>query len=335
MWARFMDGAALTLRRAYEITDRTAKEENMASNKASRVGFVGVGKIGRPMAEQLSRAGHDLMVFDANPKAFSAFQETGTTVAKSLTELVSECGIVCLCLPGPTEVEQLVLGEGGIESIIQSGALLVDHTTNSPQLVREIGEKLLLKGVAMIDAPISGGVEGAVDGTLTTLVGGEPEHVERARPLLEAFSTAVVHVGPLGSGAIAKLMNNLAAFSLDQVIGECLTIGVKAGVEPERLLDALQQAAIGKGGNLHVRIPETYMKGDFEPRFTLKGAHKDLSLAVGLADELGVPVKIARTVLDELGTAMSKGLGDRDASIAMTLQEERAGVHISSRRDRS
>jgi 3-hydroxyisobutyrate dehydrogenase len=307
----------------------------MASNRASRVGFVGVGKIGRPMAEQLSRAGHDLMVFDVNPAALAVFDgtlgDTGTTIAKSLAELVSECEIVCMCLPGPAEVEQLVLGENGISSMIQPGTLLVDHTTNSPELVRKIGEKLREKGAAMIDAPISGGVEGAADGTLTTLVGGEADQVERARPLLEAFSTAVVHVGPLGSGTIAKLMNNLAAFSLDQVIGECLTIGVKAGLEPDRLLEALQQAAIGKGGNLHVRIPETYMKGDFEPRFTLKGAHKDLSLAVGLADEVGVPVKIARVVLDEMGTAMSKGLGDRDASITMTLQEKRADVQISSR----
>ena len=183
----------------------------------------------------------------------------------------------------------------------------------------------------MVDAPVSGGIEGAAAGTLTALTGGEPEHVERARPLLEAFSTAIVHVGPLGAGTVAKLMNNLATFALDQVIGECLTIGARAGIEPDRLLEALQQSAIGKGGNLHVRMPDTFMKGDFEPRFTLAGAHKDVRLAVGLAEESGVPIRIARTVLDEIESALSKGLGDRDASIVMTLQEERAGVHISSR----
>ena len=307
----------------------------MTARKPSRVGFVGVGKIGRPMAQQLLRAGHDLLVFDTNETARSAFERTGASVATFLAELVSECDIICLCLPGPTEVEKIVFREDGIGALIQPGTLLVDHTTNSPAIVRQVGEHLRLRGAAMVDAPISGGVEGAADGTLTTLIGGDPEHVERARPLLEAFSTAIVHVGPLGAGTVAKLMNNLAAFSMDQVIGECLTIGVKAGIGPDRLLDALQQAAIGKGGNLHVRLPDTFMKGDFEPRFTLKGAHKDIQLALELAEEVGVPVKIARTVLDEMESALSRGLGDRDASIVMTLQEERADVHISSRSNTS
>ena len=115
------------------------------------------------------------------------------------------------------------------------------------------------------------------------------------------------------------------------MIAECLTIGESAGIEANRLLQALQQSAIGKGGNIHERIPETFMKGDFNPRFTLDGAHKDLHLAVEMADQGKVPVKIARNVLDELGTALSMGLGDRDASIAMTLQEERSGIHISNR----
>ena len=307
----------------------------MASRKTSRVGFVGVGKIGRPMAQQLLRAGHDLLVFDTDDMARSVFEGTAATVATSLADLVSRCEIICLCLPGPPEVEQIVFGEDGIGSIVQPGTLLVDHTTNSPAVVRQVGEHLRLRGAAMVDAPVSGGVEGAADGTLTTLIGGDREHVERARPLLEAFSTAIVHVGSLGAGTVAKLMNNLAAFSMDQVIGECLTIGVKAGIGPDRLLEALQQAAIGKGGNLHVRLPDTFMKGDFEPRFTLNGAHKDIQLAVALADEVGVPVKIARTVLGEMETALSRGFGDRDASIVMTLQEERAGVHISSRPDTS
>ncbi|MDA1280585.1 MAG: NAD(P)-dependent oxidoreductase [Chloroflexi bacterium] len=305
----------------------------MVSRRRSRVGFVGVGKLGRPMAQRLMQAGHNLLVYDTDVAARSVFSETRAMVATSLPQLVSECDIVCLCLPGPVEVEQVMLGGDGIVSVVQSGTLVVDHTTNSPTVVRLVGEQLRLRGAALVDAPVSGGVEGAAAGTLTTLIGGEPDHVERARPLLEAFSAAIVHVGPLGAGTVAKLMNNLAAFSLDQVIGECLTIGVKAGIDPDRLLEALQQAAIGKGGNLHVRLPDTFMKGDFEPRFTLSGAHKDVRLAVGLAEEVGVPVRIARTVLGEMETALSRGLGDRDASIVLTLQEERAGVHISSRTD--
>jgi 3-hydroxyisobutyrate dehydrogenase len=298
---------------------------------AGRLGFVGVGKIGRPMAEQLLRAGFDLMVFDVDVAARAAFEGSGAVVAGSLGELVSACGVICLCLPGPAEVEEVVFGDSGVESTIREGSLLIDHTTSSSGVVREVGERLRARGAAFVDAPISGGVEGAAEGTLTALVGGELADVSRATPFLEAFSSEVVHVGELGAGTVAKLMNNLAAFSLDQVIAECLTIGVKAGIDPDRLMGALQRAAIGKGGNLQVRLPETYMRGDFEPRFALKTAHKDIRLAVELADEVGVPVRLARAVLGEMDEALSEGLGDRDASIVMTLQEKRAGVEISSR----
>jgi len=303
----------------------------MVSNTHPRVGFVGVGKLGRPIAQRLIQSGFDLVVFDKEDAATSQFEGTSACVTKSLHKLAMECRVICLCLPGPREMEEVMLGEGGIEVNIRPGTLIIDHTTNSPTLVRQVEKRLKLQQAAMVDAPVSGGVEGAAKGSLTTLIGGESINFERARVLLESFSNSILHVGPIGAGTVAKLMNNLAAFALDQVIAECLTIGESAGIEASRLLQALQQSAIGKGGNLHERIPETFMKGDFNPRFTLDGAHKDLHLAVEMADEGKVPVKIARNVLDELKTALSMGLGDLDASIVMTLQEERSGIHISNR----
>jgi len=303
----------------------------MVSNTHPRVGFVGVGKLGRPIAQRLIQSGFDLVVFDKEDAATSQFEGTSACVTKSLHKLAMECRVICLCLPGPREMEEVMLGEGGIEVNIRPGTLIIDHTTNSPTLVRQVEKRLKLQQAAMVDAPVSGGVEGAAKGSLTTLIGGESINFERARVLLESFSNSILHVGPIGAGTVAKLMNNLAAFALDQVIAECLTIGESAGIEASRLLQALQQSAIGKGGNLHERIPETFMKGDFNPRFTLDSAHKDLHLAVEMADEGKVPVKIARNVLDELKTALSMGLGDLDASIVMTLQEERSGIHISNR----
>ena len=303
----------------------------MVSSTHPRVGFVGVGKLGRPMAQRLMQFGFDLIIFDTDDSATSQFKGTSVSVAKSLDELALECEIICLCLPGPGEMKKVMLGQGGIEINIRPGTLIIDHTTNSPTLVRQVEKRLKLRKAAMVDAPVSGGVEGAAKGSLTTLIGGDTVDFERARPLLESFSNTMLHVGPIGAGTVAKLMNNLAAFALDQVIAECLTIGESAGIEANKLLHALQQSAIGKGGNIHERIPDTFMKGDFEPRFTLNGAHKDLHLAVEVADEGKVPIKIARNVLNELKTALSMGLGDRDASIAMTLQEERSGIHISNR----
>ena len=302
----------------------------MISSKHPRVGFVGVGKIGRPMAKRLMECGFDLIVFDTDNIATSRFEGTSVSIARSLDNVVLECEIICLCLPGPHEMKKVTLGKRGIEANIRPGTLIIDHTTNSPALVREVEKRLKLRKTAMVDAPVSGGVEGAAKGSLTTLVGGDIVDFKRARVLLECFSNTVLHVGPIGAGTVAKLMNNLAAFALDQVIAECLTIGESAGIEANRLLQALQQSAIGKGGNLHERIPETFMKGDFSPRFTLDGAHKDLHLAVEMADQGKVPVKIARSVLNELKTALSMGLGDRDASIAMTLQEKRSGIQISN-----
>ena len=301
----------------------------MISSTRPRVGFVGVGKIGRPMAQRLMEFGFDLIVFDTDDVATSHFAGTNVSIAKSLDNLVMKCEIICLCLPGPDEMKKVMLGPDGVKANIRPGTLIIDHTTNSPALVRKVEKRLKLRKAAMVDAPVSGGVEGAAKGSLTTLVGGDIVDFKRARVLLECFSNTVLHVGPIGAGTVAKLMNNLAAFALDQVIAECLTIGESAGIEANRLLQALQQSAIGKGGNLHERIPETFMKGDFSPRFTLDGAHKDLDLAVEMAEEGKVPVKIARSVLNELKTALSMGLGDRDASIAMTLQEERSGIHIS------
>jgi 3-hydroxyisobutyrate dehydrogenase len=283
------------------------------------------------MAQRLMQSGFDLVVFDTDDLATSQFKGTNVSVAKSLNKLVIECSIICLCLPGPEEMEQAMFGKGGVEVNIRPGTLVIDHTTNSPSLVRQVEKRLKLRKAAMVDAPVSGGVEGAAKGSLTTLIGGASRDVERAQVLLESFSNTIIHVGSIGAGTVAKLMNNLAAFALDQVIVECLTIGESAGIEANRLLQALQQSAIGKGGNLHERIPATFMKGDFKPRFTLNGAHKDLHLAVEMADEGGVPVRLARNVMDELETALSMGLGDRDASIAMTLQEERSGIHISTR----
>lgn len=292
------------------------------------VAFIGIGKIGRPMAERVARADFDLAIYDLDASARAAFGSGPVRVAGSAREAAASSEIVCLCLPGPPEVEELVFGDGGIFSSLRAGALLVDHTTGSPRLARRAGAVLPLRDAAFLDAPVSGGVEGATAGTLTTLVGGVESDLDRARPVLEAFSSTVVHVGPTGAGTIAKLMNNLACFTLDQVIAECLSIGLKAGVEPEALLAALQASAIGQGGNLHVRIPDTFMRNDFEPRFTLAGARKDLSLAVELADELDVPAEFAQKCLDALDEAYGRGDGDRDASIAMTLQEERAGVRV-------
>ncbi len=290
------------------------------------VAFIGVGKIGTPMAECLIDAGHNLVIYDKNRDAAESLAGSNVEIAESAAAAAEACDTVLTCLPGPTEFEDLLFGDYALANVLRPGSILVDHTTNSLAVISSASEKLENLGVSLIDAPVSGGVEGARIGDLTALVGGKEADVARVRPYIDAMCSSVFHLGPVGSGTVAKLMNNLACFTLDQVIAECLTIGVKAGVDPQNLFDALKGSALGKGGNINVRLVETFMRSDFEPRFTLKGAHKDLSLAVELADRLDVPLRIAPLALSELSEAVERGHGDRDASIAMTLQEDRSGV---------
>lgn len=289
-----------------------------------RVGFIGVGNIGAPMAGQLLQAGHELVIHDLRRDAGAALLEAGAVWAESPQAVAEQCEVVATCLPGPPEMEQVTLGPGGLVAALPPGALYLDHTTNDPTLVQQVHARLQAKGVAMVDAPVSGGMEGAQTRDLLVMAGGDVADVQRAMPLLEALAKRVMHTGGIGSGCICKIMHNCAVFTLDQVMAECWTTGVKAGVAPEVLVNVFTEAALGNMSNLKVRLPATYFRGDFDPRFALKLAHKDLALATQLARQYEVPMRLAMLCEQDLMQAMERGWGDRDASIALLLQEERA-----------
>ena len=293
-----------------------------------KVGFIGVGNIGYPMAEKILSAGFDLVVHDIRRDAADPLLSQGAEWAESPQDVAEQCEIVCACLPGPTEMKEVVLGEKGIVNGLAMGAIFVDHTTNSPLLVREISEVLSGRGVAMLDAPVSGGMEGAQTRDLTMLVGGGSEALKKAMPVLEAMAKTVMHVGEIGAGCISKVMHNCAGFSLNLAMMECLTLGVKAGVKPEVLVEVFQKCALGRNFDLQVRLPDTIFRGDFLPRFALSTARKDMGLATELAKAYDVPMKLAWATEGEMEEAMSKGLGSSDSSIFLTLQEERTGIQV-------
>jgi 3-hydroxyisobutyrate dehydrogenase len=293
-----------------------------------RIGFVGVGNIGRPMAANLLAAGHELVVHDRKRQAAADLLAAGAHWADSPAALAVRCEIVATCLPGPAEMEAVCLGPGGILETIASGALYVDHTTNSPLLVRRVHDALAGKGVEMVDAPVSGGMEGARTRDLLVMAGGTPTAFTRARPELAAVAKRVLHTGDIGSGSIAKIMHNCATFTLDLVMAECWTVAVKAGVDPGVIVDVFNQAALGHMMSLKVRLPATYLRGNFEPRFSLALARKDLGLALELARAVAVPMRLGALCEQELDDAMARGWADRDSSIFLTLQEERAGVQV-------
>lgn len=292
------------------------------------IGFIGTGNIGAPIAAQLLRAGHDLVVHDLRQEAAASLLEAGARWGDSPASLAEQCEIVVTCLPGPTEMEAVCLGIGNLVAALQPGALYIDHTTNAPSLVRRVCALLADKGVMMIDAPVSGGMEGAQTRDLLVMAGGDTASFERARPLLDAIAKRIIHTGDIGTGSVAKIMHNSATFTLDLVMAECWTTAVKAGVDPATIYRVFTEAALGHQMNLKVRLPATYLRGDFLPRFSLALARKDLGLALELARETNTPMRLAEICEREMADAVARGWAERDASIFLTLQEERAGTVV-------
>ncbi|MDP7578896.1 MAG: NAD(P)-dependent oxidoreductase [SAR202 cluster bacterium] len=293
-----------------------------------QVGFIGTGNIGQPMASHLLNAGLKLLVYDVRKEAAQSLVDGGAIWVNSPKEAARLSEIVFTCLPGPSEMEDVMFGENGVAGNFSHGSLYIDFTTNSPALIRRVHGMLAEKGVAMLDAPVSGGLEGAKTRDLTMLVGGDAAEFQRARPILEAIAKTVIHVGGIGTGSICKVAHNSASFARSLALIECLTLGVKAGVDAEVMLEVFQKCALGNNFDLHVRMPSTIFRGDFNPRFALKTAFKDIRLAIELAEQHDVPTEVVSVCEKDMARAMEKGLSDLDSSVFLTLQEERAGVKV-------
>ena len=278
-----------------------------------RVGFIGVGNIGQPMAEQILAAGFPLVVHDLRRDAAAHLIDRGAVWAESPAEVAAACDVVCTCLPGPDDVEAVVLGDGGIAERLSPGSIYIDHTTSSPALAKRLYAILKEKGVDMLDAPVSGGMEGARSRDLVMLAGGDRATFDKVRPVLDAMAKTVAHVGSIGAGCICKLAHNAATFAVNLAMVECLTLGVKAGVAPATMVEVFQKCAIGRSFDLQVRLPATLFEGDFDPRVALEIAHKDATLAQELSLAYDVPMRVAEICREEMSEAMSRGWGKRDS----------------------
>ncbi len=296
-----------------------------------RIGFIGLGRMGASIARNLQAAGHSLLVHDLHREAAVGHLERGAGWADNPRELAAESDLVLTCLPGPAEVEAAVLGAGGVHEGLQPGGIYVDLSSSSPTLIRTIAARFQALGCLVLDAPISGGVTGAENGTLQVMVGGDEAGYERIRPVLLAFGNRVSHMGEVGSGTVAKLVHNLIYIATRNVLAEGFTLGVKAGVRPEALLEAVQGSAFGQGLLLSHYLPEMVFKGNFEPvRFAMKLARKDVALATALARDLDVPMPFAALTEQVLVEAVARGWGEHDYGKTFLLQEARAGVQVRS-----
>jgi 3-hydroxyisobutyrate dehydrogenase len=294
-----------------------------------RVGFIGLGNMGEPLAGFVLSARYSLVVHDVRREAAAALLARGAVWADSPRDVAAQCDVVCICVPGPPEMKAVTLGAGGLLEGVQPGSVVIDHTTNAPAVVREVGAALRARDTHLLDAPLDGGREGALEGKLTVFVGGDEAVLRRVKPVLETFSRSVMWVGDLGAGSVTKIVHNALAMSIDLLLAECLTLGAKAGVALPRLVDAFREGCIvSQNMTFTKRMPATLFRGDFAARFALALAYKDFRLAADLATQHGVPTRLLDLCETELLEAMNRGWGDEDRTKASTLQEERAGVKL-------
>jgi len=294
-----------------------------------KIGFIGLGTMGRHMAANLQKAGHELIVHDVRREAAEPHVKAGARWADSPRAVAEASEVVFTSLPEPKDVEAVALDEKtGLLSGLTAGKAFFDLSTNSPTVVRRLHAVFKARGVHMFDAPVSGGPRGAESGRLALWIGGDEEAFKKYKPVVDAIGDQAYYVGPIGAGSVAKLVHNCAGYVVQTALAEVFTMGVKAGVDPLTIWKAVRQGAGGRRRTFD-GLADQFLPGTFDPpSFALRLAHKDVSLAVALGRENKVPMRLANLTLEEMSEAMNRGWAERDSRVAMLLQEERAGVEI-------
>jgi 3-hydroxyisobutyrate dehydrogenase-like beta-hydroxyacid dehydrogenase len=290
--------------------------------------------MGGRMAANLQTAGFKLVVHDSHRQVASHHLNAGATWADSPRALASDADVIFSSLPEPSDVEMVTLGEQGLVAGIKPGAAYFDLSTNSPSVVKKLHAVLATKGAHMLDAPVSGGPAGAASRKLAIWVGGDEDVFNQYRAVLDAMGDKAAYIGPIGSATVAKLVHNMANYAIICALAEAFTMGVKAGVEPLALWQAVRQGAAGRRFTFDALIDQ-FLPGKYDPpAFALKLAHKDVSLATALGRELGLPMRMCNLTLAEMTEALARGWGGRDSRAVMLLEQERAGVAIAVARER-
>ena len=294
-----------------------------------RVGFIGLGNMGSGMAANIQKAGYPMVVYDIREEATKPYLERGASLGSSPADVAARSDVVLTSVPGPKEMEQVALGPEGILNGIAPGSVYLDLTTNRPSLIRETEPKFRERGAHLLDAPVSGGKDGAASGNLAVMVGGDPEVYERVKPLLDSFGDKVFHVGDIGCGCVAKLVHNMISRGVRLAFEEGMTLGVKAGVDAESLWEAVRRGALGRASFIHYDFPKKVLLQDNDPPTAdLSISIKDISLATELGREFSVPLPIANLGEQQVIEGINRGWLRQDSSVLFRLQEEKAGVEV-------
>jgi 3-hydroxyisobutyrate dehydrogenase-like beta-hydroxyacid dehydrogenase len=288
------------------------------------VGFVGLGKMGRPMTQRLLAAGHTVHVFNRSRPAIDALASEGAKPASSAGEVAERAEIVMTALPTPDSVETVFTE---MASKAHNGQIYIDHSTVSPGLNRHCAEQLKAKQADFLDAPVSGGPAGAQAGTLTVMVGGDQAVFDRALPVLQAFGKNIRLCGPLGAGQVVKLVNQLLVGIHTSAIAEAATFGVRFGADPQVLLEVIG-TSFG-GSTMMTRNLPRFISGDFSPATPVDLILKDMGLIHDEARNGGIPLLLGGLAEQRFSEAHARGLGDQDMAALVKLWEEPAGVKMS------
>ena len=272
-----------------------------------RIGFIGLGIMGRGMTNNLLKARQDVTVWNRTATRMDEFAATDAKTASSPADLAARCDVILVCVSDTPDVEQVLFGENGVSAGVKKGALVVDHSTISPQRTVEMAKRLNEQGVAYLDAPVSGGSEGAAKGTLSIMIGGQAADVERAMPVLQAYGKNITHVGAQGAGQMAKLVNQILVVVNQLAASEALLFAQAGGLDLAKTIEAVKGGAAGSW-MLANRGPQMIVR-DFRPGFTIDLQQKDLRLVLESADQMGIPLLATSIVFQLYRTLQAQGLG--------------------------
>lgn len=291
-----------------------------------KIGFIGLGIMGKPMSKNLLKAGYKLLVYDINKQAVLELVQAGAEEGYSPEDIASRSDVIITMLPDSPEVREVVTGTNGVIYGVRPGSIFIDMSSIAPLTSIELSEKLSLKGVAMLDAPVSGGEPKAIDGTLAIMVGGPEETFDRVKDILGVMGKSVRLVGRIGSGNIAKLANQIIVALNIAAIGEAMTLATRAGVDPEKVYEAIRGGLAGSTA-LDAKMP-LILNGNFKPGFRIELHIKDLKNALETAKEFGVPAHLSEKVLEIMKVLRDEGKGKDDHGGIVQYYEKLAGVEV-------
>jgi len=291
-----------------------------------KIGFIGLGIMGKPMSKNLLKAGYQLVVFNRSKGAVKELIAAGAKAADSPRGVAEQTEIVITMLPNSPEVREVVLGEAGVIEGAAKGSIVIDMSSIAPLVSREIASRLDEKGIEMLDAPVSGGEPKAIEGTLAVMVGGKKEIFDKCYPVMKAMAGSVVHVGDAGAGNIAKLANQVIVALNIAAMSEALVLAAKAGADPERVYQAIRGGLAGSAV-LDAKAP-LIMDRKFNPGFRINLHIKDLNNVLETSHAIGVPLQLTASVMEIMQALKADGLGDTDHGSLVRYYEKMAGIEV-------